>query len=222
MTGTPTQDPESRDNVPCPRCAVLIPDNLEVCPFCRQPMAAKERDAGPRDIRERLVKPELFPALRKLYRKYGKWLKIALPILVGVPALWFLFSMAAKLSVTIPGNTTLPIEVVQVKKGGRTVLLKGELTNLGEDVPDLSLRSIGVTAEFRMDDGREESKRVFPKSPFRGEGALFHGESGAFEIEVPKGAKGVTLRAEIVNLGAGSPFGFTDRGSRRLPKKGRR
>jgi hypothetical protein len=222
MTGTPTQDPGGRDNVPCPRCTVLIPDDLAVCPFCRQPVEAVEQDAGPRDIRERLVRPEPFPALKKLYREYGKWLKIALPILVGVPVLWFLFSLATKLSVTIPGNPTFPIHVVQEKKGGRTVLLKGELTNLGEDVPDLSLRSIGVTAEFRMDDGRKESKRVFPKSPFRGEGALFRGESGAFEIEVPKGAKAVTLQAEIVNLGEGSPFGFTDRGPRRLPRKKRR
>jgi len=222
MTGTPTQYPGNPDNLPCPRCTVLIPADLEVCPFCRQPVAVKEQDAGPRDIRERLVTPEPFPALKKLYREHAKWLKVALPALVGVPVLWLLFIQVTKLSVTIPGNPDFPIEVVQEKKGGSTVLLKGELTNLGEDVPDLSLRSIGVTAEFRMQDGRKVSKRVFPKSPFRGEGALFRGESGVFEIEVPKGAKAVTLRAEIVNLGKGSPFGFTDRGSRSLPKRDRR
>jgi hypothetical protein len=221
MTGTPPQDPGTRDNVHCPRCDVLVPAGQEVCPFCRQPVAP-EKEEEPRDIRKFLVTPERFPALKKLYREQGKWFKVAVPVLVGVPVLWILFTLVTRLAVTIPGDPAFPIEVVQVKKGGRTVLLKGELTNLGEDVPDLSLRSIGVTAEFRMADGREESKRVFPKSPFRGEGALFHGESGAFEIEVPKGAKAVTLRAEIVNLGEGSPFGFTGNGTRRLPKGTRR
>ncbi len=221
MTGTPPQDPGNREDVHCPLCTVLIPADLEVCPFCRQPVAPG-MDDGPRDIREFLVVPERFPTLKRLYREHGRWLKVALPVLAGVPLLWLLFVLVTRLSVTIPGNPDFPIEVSQEKKGGRTVLLKGKLTNLGEDIPDLSLRSIGVTAEFRMDDGREVSRRVFPKSPFRGEGALFHGETGAFEIEVPKGAEAVTLRAEIVNLGKGSPFGFTDPGTRRLPKRNRR
>jgi hypothetical protein len=221
MTETPRPDAGDGGNVRCPRCTVLIPADLAVCPFCRQPVAPAE-ESGPGDIRKLLVVPERFPAMKRLYREHGKWFKVAIPVLVGVPALWLLFSLATGLSVTIPKDPDFPIQVVQEKKGGRTVLLKGELTNLGEDVPDLSLRSIGVTAQFRMDDGREESKRVFPKSPFRGEGALFHGESGTFEIEVPKGAKAVTLRAEVVHLGEGSPFGFTGRGSRRLQKRNAR
>ncbi len=177
---------------------------------------------GEQDIRKLLVVPKRFPRARKLYRDHGKWFKIGLPVLVGLPALWILFNLATGLSVKIAGDPNLPMKVTQEKRGGRTVLLRGELTNLGEDVPDLSLRSIGLTADFRMEDGRDERRRVFPKAAFRGEGALFHGESGTFEIEVPKGARAVTLRAGIVDLGEGSPFGSAGKGSRRLPGGDRR
>jgi hypothetical protein len=211
----------ARGDVKCPRCTVLIPADLPVCPFCRQPVVPAD-DAGPKDIRALLVPPQRFPALAKFYREYGKWLKVAAPVLISIPVLYAVFILITRLSVTVPEDPVFPIEVTQVKKGGRTVLLKGELTNLGEDVPDLSLRSIGVTAEFLLDGGRVERKRVFPKSPFRGEGALFRGESGAFEIEVPKGAEAVTLRAEIVNLGEDRQFGPAGRGIRRLPSQNNR
>lgn len=220
MTGTPRAESGEGGNLQCRRCNVLLPADVAVCPFCRQPVAPAE-DAGPEDIRKRLVVPERFPALKKLYREHGKWLKVVLPVLAGVPLLWLFFTLITGLTVKIPKDPNFAMEVVQEKKGGRTVLLKGELTNLGEDVPDLSLRSIGVTAAFRMEDGREQRRRVFPKSPFRGEGALFHGESGTFEIEVPKGARAVTLRAEVVHLGEGSPFGFSDHGTRRVPRRDR-
>jgi len=185
-------------------------------------VAPPKEETGPKDIRELLVVPERFPALAGLYREYGKWLKVVLPVLIGIPLLWILLNLATRLSVNIPDNPNLPIDVVQEERDDGTVVLAGKLTNLGEDVPDLSLRSIGVTAVFRMGDGREQSKRVFPKSPFRGEGALFRGESGSFEIEVPKGARAVTLRAEVVHLGAGSPFGPADPATRRRPTRNRR
>lgn len=220
MTGTAGPDFRSGDDVQCPRCNIRIPAEATTCPFCRQPVEPPE-DSGTKDIRKLLVVPERFPALKKLYREHGKWIKVALPVLAGVPLVWLLFGLATGLSVKIPTDPNFPMEVGLEKKGGRTVLLKGELTNLGENVPDLSLRSIGVTAAFQMGDGREERRRVFPKSPFRGEGALLHGESGTFEIEVPKGARAVTLRAEIVHLGEGSPFGFGGQGTRGPAKRGK-
>jgi hypothetical protein len=204
MAGKPTLDPENRMYVSCPRCAVQIPADLERCPFCRQPVV-EPPDKGPRDIRELLVVPGRFPAARKYLVEHGKWVKVAAPVVAAVAVLWVVFFFLTRLTVTIPKDATFPIEVTR-EKTGRNVLLKGKLTNQGENVPDLSLRSIGVTAEIRMDDGRVERKRVFPKSPFRGEGALFLGESGEFEIEVPKDAREVTLRAEVVNLGEDRQF----------------
>ena len=161
---------------------------------------AKGRTSGSCSSRRRAS-----PASRSFYRRYGKWLKLAVPALIAIPALWIVFLLLTRLSIDIPKDPAFPIEVAKEKKGGRVVLLKGTVTNLGEDIPDLSLRSIGVTAEIRWNDGKVERKRVFPKSAFRGEGALFHGESGTFEFDVPPGADAVTLRAEIVNLGGGPP-----------------
>ncbi|MEW6720046.1 MAG: hypothetical protein AB1346_06325 [Thermodesulfobacteriota bacterium] len=194
------------NEVTCPRCDVRIPADLAACPFCKQPVAPVPEKEEARDIRELLVPPETFPAWKRFYREYGKWLKAAIPVLIAVPVLWILFLLVTGLKVEIPEDPVFPMEVAHEKSGGRTVLLKGTLTNRGEDIPDLSLRSIGVTAEFRWSDGRVERKRVFPKSPFRGEGALFRGESGTFELEVPEGADAVTLRAGIVDLGEGRRF----------------
>ncbi|MBI5905048.1 MAG: RING-HC finger protein [Deltaproteobacteria bacterium] len=220
MPGKPTLDPENRTYVSCPRCSVQIPADLPVCPFCRQPVAAPP-PAAPKDIRELLVVPDRFPAAKKYLREHGKWVKIAAPAVAAVAVLWVVFLLVTRLTVTIPADATFPIEVAREKNGG-VVLLKGKLTNRGEDVPDLSLRSIGITAEFRMGDGRVERKRVFPKSPFRGEGALFRGESGDFELEVPKEAKEVILRAEVVNLGEDRQFVPAGQRSSRPPAKSRR
>jgi hypothetical protein len=199
--------------VTCPRCNVRIPGDHAICPFCKLPVgSAPGPEAGSgtteeaKDIREYLVPSESFPALKRFYRKHGKWLAVAGPALVAIPVLWILFLLLTRLSVEIPADPVFPIQVEHEKEGGRTVRLKGTLTNLGEDIPDLSLRSVGVTAEFRWDDGRVERVRVFPKSTFHGEGALYKGESGSFGIEVPEGADAVTLRAEIVNLGEDRRF----------------
>lgn len=204
------------EEVTCPRCDVRIPADMPACPFCKQPVAPLSpgkpvRETG-KDIRGLLVPQESFPALKEFFRLYGRWIKLAVPALIAVPALWIVFLLLSRVPVEIPKDPAFPIEVEKVKKGGRVVLLKGTVTNLGENIPDLSLRSIGVTAEIRLKDGKIERKRVFPRSPFRGEGALFHGEAGAFEIDVPPGAKAVSLRAEIVNLGEDSRF--------RLPLQG--
>lgn len=216
------------EEVTCPRCNVRIPADMPACPFCRQP-AVSPAPGGPEgapggapegtDIRDLLVPPESFPALKEFLRLYGKWLKLAVPVLIAIPALWIVFLLVTGLPVDIPEDPAFPIGVEKVKKGGRVALLKGTLTNLGESVPDLSLRSIGVTAEILMKDGRVERKRVFPRSPFRGEGALLHGESGAFEIEVPPGAKSVVLRVGIVDLGEGRRFKLPLQGDRPAGRK---
>jgi len=196
----------------CPRCKVRIPADMPLCPFCKQPVAPvpeqeKEKDLqGIDDIRDLLVPEESFPGLKRFYRNHGKWVKLLLPVLVAIPVLWIGASLATRLHVEIPEDPVFPIEAEQVRERMRTVMLKGTVTNLGEDVPDLSLRSVGVTAEIRWGDGKVEKRRIFPKSPFRGEGALFHGETGTFEVDVPEGADSVTLRAGVVNLGEDRQF----------------
>jgi hypothetical protein len=171
----------------------------------------------PKDLRSRLVPPERFPRLRKYYREHGKWVKVIGPALLAILVLWLAIGFLTRVRIVVPSDNTFLIEAERERKDDGRVLLRGTLVNRGEDVPDLSLRSIGVIAEFLYGDGRAERKRVFPKSPFRGEGALFRGESGAFEIEVPKGVKSVTLRGEIMNLGEDRVFVPAAPGILRLP-----
>ena len=147
----------------CPRLPVL-----------QAPMTGKA-PGKPKDIRGLLVPPEHFPRLRKYYRDHGKWVKVVGPALLAGLVLWFALGYLTRVKIVIPSDNTFLIEAERERKDGGGVLLTGKLVNRGEDIPDLSLRSIGVTAEFLYGDGRTERKRVFPKSPFRGEGALFRG-----------------------------------------------
>jgi hypothetical protein len=216
MADRPSPDPGTRDYISCPHCAIRIPVDVPDCPYCLKPVVGGP-PGKPRDIRGLLVPPERFPRLGKYYEEHGKWVKVVGPALLAVLLLWLALGFLTRVRIVVPSDNAFLIEAEREQKDGGRVLLTGKLTNRGEDIPDLSLRSIGVIAEFRYGDGRTERKRVFPKSPFRGEGALFRGESGAFEIEVPKGVKSVTLRGEIVNLGEDRVFVPSSRGIRRLP-----
>lgn len=216
MTEMPALDPKGRNSIRCPHCTNQIPDDVPDCPYCHQ--AVPRGTSGmAKDIRGRLVPPERFPRVRKFYREHGTWVKAVAPAILAVLVLWFTLGYLTRVRIVIPSDNTFLIEAERERKDGGRVLLTGKLVNRGEDIPDLSLRSIGVIAELLYGDGRTERKRVFPKSPFRGEGALFRGESGAFEIEVPKGVKSVTLRGEIVNLGEDRVFVPSTRGILRLP-----
>lgn len=216
MKEMPSLDPENRNYISCPHCTIQIPAGVSACPHCRQPVP-EGASGKPKDIRRLLVPPERFPTLRKYYREQGKWVKVVAPALLGVLVLWLTFGFLTRVRIVIPPDDAFLIEAEAERKDGGIVLLKGKLTNRGEDIPDLSLRSIGVIAEILFRDGKTENRRVFPKSPFRGEGALFRGESGTFEIVVPEGVKSVTLRGEIVNLGEDRAFVPSSLGIYRLP-----
>ena len=216
MAEKPALDPENRKYISCPHCTIRIPGDVADCPYCLKPVAGGT-SGKPKDIRGLLVPPVRFPRLRKFSLEHGKWVKVVGPALLAVLLLWLALGFLTRVRIVVPSDNAFLIEAEREQKDGGRVLLTGKLTNRGEDIPDFSLRSIGVIAEFRYGDGRTERKRVFPKSPFRGEGALFRGESGAFEIEVPQGVKSVTLRGEIVNLGEDRVFVPSTRGIRRLP-----
>lgn len=216
MTDIPALDPESRNYISCPHCTIQIPEDVPECPYCRQSVQGATRGKR-KDIRRLLVPPERFPRLGRYYREHGKWVKVVGPALLTVIVLWMGLVFLTRVKIVVPSDNAFLIEAERDRRDGGRLFLKGKLVNRGEDIPDLSLRSIGVITEFLYADGRTERKRIFPKNPFRGEGALLRGESGAFEIEVPKGVRSVTLRGEIVNLGEDRVFVPASRGIRRLP-----
>jgi len=221
MADTPNSGPGDPRHISCPSCTIQIPADVSVCPHCLLSVYRDRATAPPKDLRQRLVPPVRFPALMRLWEEHGKWLKVVAPVLVAALVLWVAYGLWAGLKVTVSSDNVFLIEASQVKSG-RNILLKGKLTNRGEDVPDLSLQSIGVIAEFRFRDGRTERRRVFPKSLYRGEGALMHGETGTFEIEVPKGVAAMSLRGETVNLGEDRKFIPAGRAIPRDPAQGKR
>ena len=205
--------------VTCFQCNIKVPVENKICPFCKQPLVfSPEEVQQDDDIRKILVPQESFSAVKEFYRQYGTWLKLALLVLFVVSAIWVGVLMLVGVSIEIPKDPVFPIKVEKVKDGLQIVLLKGTVTNLGEDIHGVSLRSLGVTAEFRWSNGRVEKKRVFPKSVYRGDGSLLYGESGVFEIEVPPKVDSVTLWAEVVDLGENRNFRLP-MNQRNLPSK---
>jgi hypothetical protein len=193
----------------CPYCTIQIPAEAKVCPHCQKALSVpKERVRPPAfqkgsDFLLRTLREEPRALLADQWARYGKWIKVAGPVLAAVLLLFIVYGVWVGYKVRVVPNPALTMKVKHEKKG-QTVLLQVFVTNEGEDVPDLSLKSIGVVTEFVYRDGRREKKTAFPKADFHGEGSLLHGETGSFEIEASaRGLKEVVLRSEIVDLGAG-------------------
>ena len=87
-------------------------------------------------------------------------------------------------------------------------MIDGSVTNRGEDIPDLSLQSVRVSATFGLEGGGRRIETVFPQVPNRGEGAMLRGETGKFRFEVPeKDVAEATLAVEVIDLTCGRPSG---------------
>jgi hypothetical protein len=189
--------PEHVDFKTCPYCTFQVPAEAAVCPHCTQfLLAASPRAAGgagrpaggtpPSDVR----------------RPYGKWALAAVPVLLALIVLVLVHGRWSGHRIRLVPDPALPIEAAQERRGD-VILLTVAVTNEGQDVPDLSLKSIGVAVELVYQDGRRTTRTVFPKSLYRGEGALLRGETGHATMETPaKGVKEIVLRSEVVDLAA--------------------
>jgi len=198
MPDTPPQAPKSGEYTACPHCTMQIPVEDQVCPHCQQEIVPPERPQ-----RLRPFSPGR-PDLAALWERYGRWVKVAGPALLAVLVLAIVYQKWVAHSVKVVPNATLPIQQVEKERKGDTLIIRGTVTNRGEHIPDLSLRSVAVVAEFVYRSGRREKKTVFPKTQFRGEGALLRGETGSFEVAGPaKEIREVILRTEVVDLGMG-------------------
>ena len=197
MPETPPLLPQDEEHIACPHCTIQIPAGVSVCPHCRQPVLPEEGPQRPRRFEAGL------PAPAVLWERHGKWVIVAGPVLLALVVLLFVYQRWVAYRVKVVQNPSLLVEVGKERKGD-TLILRGTVTNRGDDIPDLSLRSVGVIVEFTYRDGRRERKTVFPKTEFRGEGTLLRGETGKFEVEgSAKGLTEIVLRSEIVDLGMG-------------------
>lgn len=178
-----------------------MPFESAVCPHCHS------KNPAAQDFRERLKVPERYPRLKRFLRTWWQHLTLA-----GVIALVFLVTGVVYYGwlghdLEIVPNPSFKVKVEHRVENGK-VVLEGTVKNLGVDVPDLSLKSIRVSAVFGLDGGGRRVESVFPKSKHRGEGSLLRGESGEFKIEVPEdGVESATLSVEVVDLTCGQPSG---------------
>ncbi len=207
MADPPTLAPEDEQYIACPCCTIQIPAGTRVCPHCRLEVPEGARQPPKKKAIVQVLAMKRggpgAPSLPELWSAYGKWVLAAVPVLIALVVLYLVYGRWSGHKVVIVPNPELPIAVTQEKKDD-AVLLRIVVRNDGEDVLDLSLRSIGVVVEIRRKDGRTDKKTVFPKSDFHGEGALLRGESGAFELRLPaKGIQEISLRSEIVDLSGG-------------------
>lgn len=225
MADIPKLHPEEQQFRSCAFCTIQIPVDAVVCPHCEKTQPPSEkllrtyapRRSGLTGILERLFAGDRFSGINGLWTRYGKWIKVAGPVLAAILLLFLVFRLWVGHKVTILPNPELPIKVKQDKRN-QAVLLTVMVTNLGEDVPDLSLKSIGVEVEVVYRDGRREKKTFFPKAEYHGEGSLLRGETGRFDFETPsKGLKEVVFRSEIVDLGMGRTLIPPGAGRRSVP-----
>lgn len=195
MAGNP-RHPQEEGHFPCPYCTIQIPAKTTACPHCDQVVSSPERPRIPVPF------PAGAPDVSRLWKSHGRWIAAGGSVLLAIVVLLLGARHVTRYSVRVVPNDSLPVSVEKEREGSR-LILRGTVTNRGEDVPDLSLRSVGIVAEFVYRDGRRERKTVFPKADFRGEGALLHGETGKFRLESEEeGLKEIVLRSEIVDLGS--------------------
>ena len=193
--------------ITCLGCNIKVPAESRVCPFCKQPLIASSAERPQEEYAwKQPVQKDSSQAFKEFYLKYGKWLMPPVALVCLVSIAYVVFLMLTGLSIDIPKDPVFQIKARTVKADGGVIILTGTIKNHGEDLQTLSLRSVRVSARFKLKNGSVEKKHVFPKTDHGAEGALLHGETGAFEIKAPQGASSVILVAEIVDLGESRRF----------------
>lgn len=205
MENKPASEPEIPQYTSCPYCTLQVKVGDAACPHCRKPLTPPpggEAGKAPSPSR-RPARAVGRPRDDGFWDRYGKWIKAAVPIALALVVLALIYQRWVGVRIAVSPNPSLPVKATLERKGD-IVIVRGTVTNEGDDVPDLSMKSIGVMVEFAYRDGRRHRKRIFPKAEFRGEGSLLRGETGAFEIEAPKaGLEEVVFRPEVVDLAGG-------------------
>lgn len=201
---------EEESYVSCPTCTMQVPASAERCPHCAQVIFRPAAGTGPKRggiaPGVSLSSPERFAFLPAPLRPYALWIVAGGGVVAALLVLFLVYRLLVGVTVSTAGDPALPIRAESAREDDRC-RVRGSVTNLGDDVPDFSLKSIRITADFLYRDGRKDTLNAFPRNPYRGEGALLREESGSFEFDVPaKGLKEVRLSASVVDLSLGRSF----------------
>jgi len=200
MEGDPSAGQGKNGFTGCPYCTIQVPVGASVCPHCRNQLPSQSAEGR---MERRTILPSLAASPAGFWERYGIWVKAAGPVLLAFVVLLLVYRSWSGFRITVVPNPDLPLQVEKERQGD-AVLLRGTVTNRGVDVPDLSLRSIRVVVEFLYRDGRRDRKTAFPKTRFRGEGALLRGETGTFELVAPSDRlDSITFRCEVADLDLG-------------------
>lgn len=193
-----------------------MPTDARNCPHCLS------LNPTYRDFREMLVVPERFPRIKAFLRGY--WQPLALGSVIAIAFLVTAVAYYGWLGhrVVIVPNPAFEVTAKHFVENGK-VVLEGKITNQGEDIPDLSLKSIRMIATFGLKSGGTRVEYMFPRSQHRGEGALLNGESGVFRFEIAEDrVEDATLAAEVIDLTCGQPSEKCDippaEGEKRIPR----
>ncbi len=184
----------------CPHCTIQVSLDAEICPHCERSIpVGGGTSADPLE--------KIFERIRKnrFDRKRILTLAAAIPIVVVLLVVVVsLYQHMAGVKIEIEKGYGITITHVEIVHSGQGRVLRGEVNNNLEDVPSLSLKSVGVRSEMVMDNGNTYLKTLFPVGPLGEPGALLKGEGGIFELTLPdKGVRKVKLHPGIIDLRGG-------------------
>lgn len=190
---------EEPDFSTCPFCTMQMPTNAPVCPHCNS------RNPAARDFREMLIAPERCPRLKAFVSANWQALLLGSGIALAFLVTAIVYYGWVGHALTIVPNPLFGVKVEKRVEDGK-VIFSGTVRNLGEDIPDLSLKSVRVRVTFGLDGGGKRVETVFPKNEHRGEGALLRGETGFFRIVTAEDkVESAEFAAEVVDLTCGQP-----------------
>jgi hypothetical protein len=205
-------DDDEKNYRPCPYCTIQMASDATTCPHC-------ESSVSPEHPEEEKVRDGVIDAVRDKKERIKNRLPLFLVLLSAIVLLYFggsgLYNLVFGVNIVVAKNPDLPIRDVKIEFIEKKRVLRGTVVNNLIDVPVISLKSIGVKTEVEMKDGHRSVQTLFPRGPLNEPGALLLGDSGVFELHIPrKNVKEVWLGAEIIDLGGKKKFYHPGRKSR--------
>lgn len=190
-------DEDEKNYRACPHCTIQIPSEESSCPHCELPTdptpRKKETTAD-----ERILDKQ---GRGKKRSRFVIFLILASSVLILSYGGSGLYNKLFGVKIVIGENPGLSIKEVETSLVSNKRVLTGTVINNLKDVPVISLQSIRVKVEVVMKDGKVATRNLFPVGPLSEPGALLVGDSGTFEVDLPRtNVKEVRLDAQLIDL----------------------